>query len=437
MISPTPRAVALMLAGIPVMLLIAVLAPQAWVLSGAWIFGLAGLMLVDGVLSARVRGASITVEPPGLLYIQDSDPLPVTLSFAQGPLPAAVDTVLETGPRLDAPPMKRLTGWRARSHTTSFALTPLRRGLAELYEVRARWRGPLGLVRKRLTVSLGLEIPVTPNVRWVKEEAIRLYARDADFGVKAQLERGDGSEFDALREFTAGMDRRAIDWKHSARHRALLAKEFRTERNHNIVFAFDTGRLMSEPLAGIAKLDRAINAALLLAYVSLRAGDRTVLYGFDARPGLASGHLSGRRAFPRLQDLAARLDYSTEDANYTLALSELSARLDRRSLIILFTDFVDTTSADLMLEHVGRLAERHLIIFATFEDETLLRFVDAAPDAPEDVARAVIADSLLQERELVFRRLSRLGAQVIETRPDRFGAELVSRYLHVKRREMI
>ncbi|MEM9225471.1 MAG: DUF58 domain-containing protein, partial [Pseudomonadota bacterium] len=258
-----------------------------------------------------------------------------------------------------------------------------------------------------------------------------------DFGIKMQTDRGDGSEFDALREFVTGMDRRAIDWKHSARHRSLLAKEFRTERNHHIVFAFDTGRLMCEPIGGVAKIDRAINAALLLAYVSLRAGDRTALFGFDAKPTVTSNVLMGTGAFPHLQRLAARLDYSTDEANYTLALSSLSARLQRRSLIILFTDFVDTISAELMLENVRRLARRHLILFACFEDEQLGEMIDAPPVSANDVSRAVIADSLLSERELVLRKLEHLGVHVIETRPERFSADLVSRYLDIKRRDLL
>ena len=252
-----------------------------------------------------------------------------------------------------------------------------------------------------------------------------------------QIDRGDGSEFDALREFTAGMDRRAIDWKHSARHNTLLAKEFRTERNHNIVFAFDTGRLMSEPLRGVPKIDRAINSALLLAYVSLRSGDRAGIFGFDARPSVTSNLLTGTGAFPHVQKLAAELDYSAEDANYTLALTSLAGRLERRSLIILFTDFVDTISAELMLENVRRLTDKHIVVFATFEDEALSSMINAEPAEPEDVSRAVIADTLLQEREVVFRKLQRMGVQIIETTPEKFGAELVSRYLDIKRRELI
>ncbi len=437
MISPTPRAIALMLAGVPVMALIALLVPQLWTLAGAWIFGLAGLMFMDGVLAARHSAFRYSVDGPPLLYIGADDPLKVRVVFENGPLPGRLFLRLETGERLADLPTARLQGWNGRGHEAVFTLVPLRRGTAQIRELWARWSGPFGLVRKRVRETLDLDIPVTPNVRWVKEEAVRIYTRDADFGIKAQIELGEGSEFDALREFTSGMDRRAIDWKHSARHRILLAKEFRTERNHNIVFAFDTGRLMSEPLRGVTKLDRAINAALLLAYISLRSGDRTQFFSFDARPGAGSGRVSGTRGFPLLQKVAARLDYSEEEANFTLALSELAGTLDRRSLIILFTDFVDTISAELMIENVRRLSARHLVLFASFEDEWLGELAERHPDAPADVARAVIADTLLQERELVLLKPQGLGVQVIETRPERFGSELLSRYLQIKRREMI
>ena len=437
MIAPTLRAIILMLAGVPVLLAIAILSPALWVLGLVWVGVVGALMLLDGAIGARLRKFGYRIDAPAMVYIQDSDPLPVTVMFEQGPLSGRVELRLDVGEKLEALPLLRLHGWDGRSHTATYTLVPKRRGTALLKTLWARWTGPLGLIQKQVKVRLNMEIPIVPNVRWVKDEAVRLYSRDAEFGIKTQIDRGDGSEFDALREFTSGMDRRAIDWKHSARHRNLLAKEFRTERNHNIVFAFDTGRLMSEPIDGVPKIDRAINAALLLAFVSLRAGDKTVFYSFDARPGETSGQLQGTRSYPRLQELAAKFDYSTAEANYTLALSELSQRLDRRSLIILFTDFVDTISAELMLENVRRLADRHLILFASFQDRALGSLAEVYPAEPSDVARAVIADTLLQERELVLLKLQRLGAQVIEARPEHFGSDLVSRYIEIKRREMI
>ena len=437
MISPTLRAVFLMLAGLPVLVVIAVIAPGLWTLSAGWIAGVLALMLADTALVARAADLDIQVDAPPLLYISGTDPVDVTFRFRRGPLPGIVETELETNELIEPPVRKWLKGFADKTHIAAYTLTPIRRGTGRLEKIWARWKGPLGLVSIRKTQALGTEIAITPNTRWVKDEAVRLYQRDADFGIKMQIDRGDGSEFDALREFTAGMDRRAIDWKHSARHNMLLAKEFRTERNHNIVFAFDTGRLMSEPLRGVPKIDRAINSALLLAYVSLRSGDRTAIFGFDARPGISSNLLTGTGAFPHVQKLASELDYSAEDANYTLALTSLAARLERRSLVILFTDFVDTISAELMLENVRRLTDKHIVVFATFEDEALSSMINAEPGDAEDVSRAVVADTLLQEREVVFRKLQRMGVQIVETTPEKFGSELVSRYLDIKRRELI
>ena len=426
-----------MIAGFPLMLLIGILAPSLWGLAAAWIMLVLGLLLADAMISAKLTGFTAKLTPPALLYIGARDPANLVVSFESGPLPARVEIKLDTGPLLAPVPLKGLRGWDRREHKIDLPLTALRRGNAELGALWARWQGPLGLARKQVKQPLGVRIPILPNARWVKQEAVRLYTRDADFGIKQQLNKGDGSEFDALREFAAGMDRRAIDWKQSARHRNLLAKEFRTERNHNIVFAFDTGRLMSEPLDGIPKLDRAINAALLLAFVSLRAGDRTALYGFDAQPVLSSNLLHGTAAFTQAQALASQLDYSANDANYTLALTDLSGKLKRRSLIILFTDFVDTISSELMLETLARLTKRHLVLFATFKDSGLENMLDAPPDTAEDISRAVVADTLLDERKLVFRRLQRLGVHIIETTPDTFGSKLVSQYLEIKGRDLL
>ena len=437
MISPTPRAIFLMLLGVPLMVAIALMRPDLWIISAGWIGGVAGLVLVDAVMAASLRAYQVNLDTPALLYVGGSDPANLTPHFAQGPLPRRLEILLEVNAHLETIPAAGLRGWQGRTRPHSLPLTPTRRGPGRLIKLWSRWQGPLGLIQKRHIQHLDRDIPITPNIRWVKDEAIRLYARDAEFGVKTQIERGDGSEFDALREFTTGMDRRAIDWKHSARHRNLLAKEFRTERNHNIVFAFDTGRLMSEPLGGVPKIDRAINAGLLLSFVSLRSGDRAMIYGFDAKPGLMSGFMTGQRSFTKAQDLAAQLDYSSEEANFTLALSSLASRLERRSLIIIFSDFVDTISAELMLENVKRLTDRHLVIFATFEDETLAGMADAPPNTTEALTRAVIADTLMAERDTVLLRLQRMGVQVVETRPEQFGAELISRYLQIKQRDML
>ncbi|MEO8114209.1 MAG: DUF58 domain-containing protein, partial [Phenylobacterium sp.] len=316
-------------------------------------------------------------------------------------------------------------------------LKTVRRGEGEVSQLWLRWRGPLGLVWKQVREAPARKVLVTPNIQAVKDEAIRLFSREAIFGIKTQLETGDGSEFDALREMVGGMDTRTIDWNQSARHRKLLAKEFRTERNHPIVFALDCGRLMCEPLLGVPRIDRALNAALLLAYVSLKLGDRAGLFAFDAKPRIYSGALSGAGAFAHLQRLATGIDYSTEETNYTLGLTQLGAALERRSLVVVFTDFADTTSAELMLENVARLLRRHLVLFVVMRDEELETIARREPVTADDVSRAVTVDALLKGREVVASRLRRLGAHIVDAPSDKIGASLISAYLDLKRRDLM
>jgi uncharacterized protein (DUF58 family) len=230
---------------------------------------------------------------------------------------------------------------------------------------------------------------------------------------------------------------RSASSRWSARHGELVGKEYRTERNHHVIMALDTGRLMCAPLAGQPRIDRAINAALLLAFVSLKLGDRVGLFAFDSRPRASSGAVSGAQAFGLLQRLAATLDYSTEETNFTLGLTTLSGKLDRRSMVVVFTDFADPTSAELMIENLRRLLRTHLVVFVVFQDEELEGLVRKEPTDPDDVSRAVVAGELLAQREVVVERLRRLGAKIVDAPADQMGPALVNSYLDAKRRDQV
>ena len=436
MIYPTSRAVAAMAVGAPIALAIGLVQPGYWVAGAAWVALIGALALADAVLGASRDGASLALEAPGALATAGSAMLRLRVAF-DGRAPAEMEAAAEVNARLTLTP-ERISAWVIRGEAeASFELTPVRRGEGEIERVWARWRGPFGLVWKQVSERPGKLIAITPNISAVKDEAIRLFARDALFGLKAQLETGEGSEFHALRELAPGMDKRTIDWKQSARHGKLLAKEFRTERNHPVIFAIDTGRLMCEPLLGVPRIDRAINAALLMAFVSLKLGDRVGFFGFDVKPRLFSGALSGAHAFPHLQRLTARLDYSTEETNYTLALTQLGAALERRTLIVVFTDFADTTSAELMLENIARLIKRHLVLFVIFRDEELEAIARREPVDAEAVSRAVTAEALLQQRDLVIARLVRLGAHIVDAPAAAIGPALLSAYIDLKRRDLL
>lgn len=437
---PTTRAAVLIALAAPVALLIAAIAPGAWVVApalGVVIFALVG---ADAFLAGRV--IDVRVIAPADMEVGGAGRITVLADFA-GRSGGTVEAALALDPRLTSggAAMLGLDGTPAGAFEGSVALSPSRRGTGKVERLWLRWTGPLGLGARQATRDLAAEVRVWPNLTAVRSPALQVFLRDAQFGMIARRIRGEGTDFEALAEYQAGMDRRRIDWKSSARHSHLYAKEYEVERNNQIVFAFDCGRAMCEPVGGsgggqgdgIPRIDRAVSAALTTAYVALKGGDKVALFGFAARPELATPFVSDAREFHRLQSAAAGLDYHAQEPNFTLALATLAGRLQRRSLIVVFSDFTDPTSAELMIESIGRLVSKHLVIFVTMADAELEDIAAAPPGDMQALAMAVTADSLLRQRALVTSRLRQLGVDVIEAPHEQIGTRLLDTYFEIKR----
>ena len=420
-----------MAAGLPVSLGLALVLPALWVVGAAWLAGVMGLIGLDWAMSLRARHWVVPVDAPEVLDVGGT--MPVTLT-----LPGGAPKNYEA--RLSATDEIAVMG--SEAWAGAFRLQARRRGTATLTRLWQRWTGPLGLTWTQRSDGLDQAVKIVTDTTRLTEDALNLLNRHADFGEKLQRLRGEGTEFDALSDFQQGMDPRAIDWKHSARHATLLAREYETEKNNHIVFAFDSGYLMCEESTDadgliLTKLDRAIGAALLLGFVGLRLGDRIGLFAFDAQPYLYAPPVSGGTAFAQLQRQSARVDYSPAETNFTLGLTTLSQKLSRRTLVVVFSDFVDTTQAELMMENVARLLKRHAVMFVTFRNQGLQDLTDRVPETPEELAEAVVADRLRRDRELVIARLERMGVWVINTSPDALSARLLNTYLELKARHAV
>ncbi|CAH2402247.1 DUF58 domain-containing protein [Mesorhizobium escarrei] len=436
MIYPSGRAVWTTAAGAVPAFLVALALPALWYLGLLWICLLLAFLAVDAAAGRGRESLAASLHAPPQVGVGGQFTVHVAARFS-GPT-RTLEARVGHDERLA--PMGGTGGpLVATKDGGSLVLRfqALRRGIASFDRLWLRWRGPFGLVWNQVVLPMESKVAVLPDVRSVRDQAITLLQRNALPDGHAQRRAGQGREFEALKDYQPGMGRRMIDWKRSARHGRLLAREFRIEENNNIVLAIDSGRLMCEPVDGVPKVDRAVAAALLSAFIALKGGDMVSLFGFDARPRVASGAVRGAASFAMIQKRAAEIDYSNEETNFTLALTTLAARLDRRSLVIIFTDFVDPISAELMLRTVGRLTERHLVLFMMMRDVELESLADMPPSSGEDVARAVIAGGLLRERQVVIGRLRLLGAHVIEADHKRLGPALVERYLQVKREDLL
>lgn len=397
--------------------------------------GLGLAIVLDLLLSPARRHLALTLTGPAEAFTNEEVPLALEISSRRA-LPRRI------GCRMDLPEGLRGPGevWiEGGGHEARMALpvTAKRRGRWAVPKLWLRWPSRLRLIEFCPAFETGLSIAASANIRPVQSGQIDVQVRSSLFGMKENMVKGEGSEFHQLRDWTAGMDTRSIDWKHSARHRTLVAKEVRAERNHHVVLALDNGFLMREEIGGLPKIDHSVNAALCVAWAAVLGGDMIGLYAFDSRPRLYSPPEPGRMAFARLRARTAELDYRSVETNHTLAMAHLHGRLKRRALVVVFSDFVDTTTAELLVENVAVLSRHHVIVFVALRDPRIEAIAEASPNTLSDVANAVSAGEMLKERQLVLERLSRLGVFVINVRPEGLTAALLSTYLNIKAREVI
>ena len=174
-----------------------------------------------------------------------------------------------------------------------------------------------------------------------------------------------------------------------------------------------------------------------MAFVSLKIGDKVGIYAFDERPYLYAPAIGSTRSFAQIRRVSAKVDYSTAETNFTLGLSQLAQNLQRRTLIVVFTDFVDSTQAELMVENMSRLLKRHIVIFVAFRNTALDKLITQDAESPEDAAASLIGDGLMRERDIVLRRLERMGVNVIDANAETLNMKVLNTYMLLKARNAI
>ncbi|MXO65062.1 DUF58 domain-containing protein [Altererythrobacter endophyticus] len=421
----------------PLAVLVGALAPGLWPVLPLAVLALLALIVMDGALAGGLANADLTFAHDteiGRPTILSLDVKLARSSTAGLSAALAFDPRLGSGGRADLQLEPAATSGRWQG---DFTLKPNRRGSGAIETLWLRWNGPLGLAARVNRIDQDAELRVWPDLSPVRSPALQTILRDARSGLLTRRVRGEGTQFEALSDYAPGMDRRRIDWKASARHTSLYARENEAERDNQIVFAYDCGQSMCEPVDGLPRIDRAVSAGLASAYVALKGGDRIGLFAFADKPEIAIPFFGEARQFDRVQQAAAAIDYHAVEPNFTLALAALSARLKRRSLIILFSDFTDLTSAELMIESLGRLVKHHLVIFVTMKDSEIADMRNLDGNSLEEVAQAVTADRLARQRALVLERLRRLGVDVVDAPWDQIGFQLIDRYLEKRRAEAI
>ena len=319
--------------------------------------------------------------------------------------------------------------------TGDYSLTPRRRGDYDFGDIHLRWLGPLGLVIRQGAIRAEGPVRVYPNLVDIRRYDLLLKQnRLQEIGLRQARIFGQGTEYERLREYLPDDDFRRIDWKATARKRRPITVEHQTERSQNIFAVIDTGRMMRSPVASMAKLDYAVNASLMLAYVAAGKGDKVGLMAFADEVGTFVSPKAGRSQFYRLLETLYRVEASPVEPDYSRAFGFLSLKHRRRSLVVIFTDISGGMSTDSLIEAVAHLGRQNLPLVVTIRDPD----VDtAARQAPLDSAGAYLraaAEDVLEERRLVLDRLHRRGIATVDVPADRLSLAVIERYLEIKGR---
>ncbi len=310
-------------------------------------------------------------------------------------------------------------------------LRPTRRGEAVAHSVTVRSYGPLGLVSRQATHPVPGSLRVLPpfhSRRLLAAKTARL--RELD-GRTSALGRGEGTEFDSLRRYVPGDDTRSIDWRATARRSEVAVRTWRPERDRRVLIVLDTGRTSAGRVGNAPRLDAAMDAALLLAALASRAGDRVDLLAFDRELRAQVRGKAAPQLLPALVDGPASLEPQLVETDARGLAAEILRSTPRRALVVLLTTLDTTPVEEGLLPVLGRLTDRHTLLVASVADPRLAEMA-AARGTVEKVYQAAAAHKAQAERDRTAGLLRRRGVMVVDAPPADLASALADAYLSAK-----
>ena len=318
------------------------------------------------------------------------------------------------------------------------AMTPRCRGRAHFSSLYVWYESPLGLLRRRMVVPSEADLRVFPDLSAVERfGALHVRNRLVEAGLRRMRLRGNGTEFESLRDWTSGDSFRSIDWKATARRGRTMVAQYEVERGQNLMIVLDAGRLMTPRVGQQRKFDYAITAALSLAAIAGLASDKVGLIAFAGGILAAQAPRAARGSLAQLAERVYDLEPLFEESDYDAAFAYLRTHLRRRTLVIFFTDMIDPAAQSSVLTEIGSIAVRHVVLCVFMNDAAIDARLNAEPETPQDVYETSVALALRAERAAASAVLERLGVHSIDVPAERLTTALIDHYLRVKTRGML
>ena len=396
-----------------------------------WTALLAVVVCVDLALAASPRRIGLTRTLPAsvrlgeacrsMLVVRNDAPrrLRATLREAWQPSAGASD------------PEQSVTVPAGESRRVTVDLRPTRRGIRSVDTVTIRSSGPLGVAARQLTVPAPGVLRVLPpfsSKRHLPSKLRRLRELDGQSAVQI---RGAGTEFDSLRDYVRGDDVRSIDWRATARRRDTVVRTWRPERDRRVVIVLDTSRTSAARVLDEPRLDTGIEAALLLAVLAERGGDKVHFLAFDRRLRARVDSTAKGNLLSSLVTAMAPLDAELIEADWSRVPAQVRAASAHRSLVVLLTSLDSGAAEEGLLPALPGLTERHVVVVASVLDPRLEE-LRADRSTAAATFRAAAAERALLDRAAIADQIRLLGAEVVDAVPGNLPPLLADTYIRLK-----
>jgi len=425
----TGRLPLLVALGVVPLVLLTAAGANAWAVGAGWVLLCTVLACLDAVLAAPARGIRIEQRMPRRTLLgQPVDTELVLVNTTGRRIRGRARDAWQ--PNAGAPAAReRLDVDPGATQVLVVPLLPRPRGELRSEFVVIRSDGPLRLAGRQARIAaLGVVRVLPPFTarRHLPSRLARL--RELDGNTSVQV-RGQGTEFDSLREYVRGDDVRSIDWRATARAGSTMLRTWRPERDRHIVIVIDTGRTAAARVGDGVRLDAAMEAALLLAALSARAGDHTHLLMFDRVVRARVTRVEGAGLLPALVDAMAPVEAQLIDTDWDAAFAQVRAFTSRPSLVVLLTAQDAPEAARGFLGSLPALSRRTQVLVGTVTDDP-----DADTDRPDaaDVYRAAAAARTGRDAAAVAVAIGRAGAEAIAASPEALPPRIADRYLALK-----
>lgn len=402
-----------------------------------------GLLLLNGVLLAVALADWALAVAPSQIEVRRAIPAVVALGAEadarwsvtnRGPRRVRAHVADELAPSLHAGRRRFAVDLPSRATATvRTTVRPTRRGRFTPTEVVVRTEGPLGLAARQSRRRLPGLVRVFPRFRSREEAELRIERnRILEVGLRSARGRGTGTEFDQLRDYGPDDDHRRMDWAATARTGRPIVRTYRAERNQVVVLLLDAGRTMAGRVAGVPRLEHAMDAAMCVTAVATRLGDRTGLVAFDGDVRAVVAPSAGRHQLGRVTEAMYDLEPELVESDVRGAFTAAVTRFRRRSMLMLLTDLVEESVGESLLPALPLVARHHLVLVGAVQDPDVVDWAAGTAEDPEATYRKAAAVAALQSRARATARLRALGVVVVDAPPGRLAPLLTDAYLDAK-----